>query len=283
VQTAAGQLQVDVDGVKVAGDLLPVTGKATLGGTIFVNPLEFAKAAPGDNQVTVLTAAQGIANSGFALTTTPSSLISFRLVSVGANTLAVGFGVDFAPDSFGLSGNRYAIGQAFDAVQAAGASAAFAAIAPSLFAVPTGAALASLYDGLSGEGVSGAEQTSFAADDQFIAVVARQFDAWRRGVPGAGNEVSAGDTRLWFSGRGQRGVDQRRFRRGNYPERQPGRQFHRRLRHRRAGDGLPGGSTLRLVGEGPAVTPGAATVWSRRRRRACRRGHGKSRCSAPKG
>ena len=120
-----------------------------------------------------------------------------RLDYVNAHTVALSYGVDYSPDSFGLSGNRYVVGQALDTIQAAGTSKLFQSISAKFFAIPTDHALGLLYDSLSGEGAGGIEQTAFETNAHFLGSATDALAAWRAGRADENGPWSAHGTSLW--------------------------------------------------------------------------------------
>jgi outer membrane autotransporter protein len=195
-----GTLAIDLDLGLNTADLLAITGQATLAGTVLVNPIDTATVKPGDNVVTFLTVTGQLNPTGLVIKPT-SALVTVSLDFVNAHTIAIDYGVDYSPDSFGLSGNRYTVGQALDAIQAAGASPLFQSIAPKFFAIPSDAQLGRLYDHLSGEGSSGAQQAAFFADDQFLRATTDALAA-----PRGGDGWDATGTRLWAQAYGGGGA-----------------------------------------------------------------------------
>jgi len=189
-----------------------VSGSATLSGTIFVNPINFATAKPGDADVVVVSAAGGLTLGNLQLARPGAALIDIRLVQIDANNFAIGYGVSFSPDSFGESGNPFEIGQVLNDLQQSGASATFNALTPAFFAVPDDATLAADYDMLSGEGSAGIEQTAFETNAQFIGTLRRVVEAggegdglWAAGHDGSGalrGSAAGGTAGLHYRGSG---------------------------------------------------------------------------------
>ncbi len=179
-QLATGSLGVDVDGSSATSDLLQINGSASLAGKITVNLINFANAKPGDQTVKFLTATGGVSTSGLTLVRSPSALVDVRLIQPDQGSLAISYGVDFAADSFGTTGNRRTLGLVFDDLQQTGGSAVFNAVAPRFFAVETADDLGAAYDQLSGDGTVAAQEAAFRASDQFVGDMVGETGQWLR-------------------------------------------------------------------------------------------------------
>jgi hypothetical protein len=103
VQSPTGVLHVQIDPLSGRSDLLNVTGTASLGGTVLVDPMSYLKRSS-----TVLTAAGGI-QPGTTLTGTSTLLYSFTPVVQG-NTLAIATDADFAGASSSGSATQRSVG-----------------------------------------------------------------------------------------------------------------------------------------------------------------------------
>lgn len=189
-------------------DRIDISGTATLGGVTgasasrvtlsFNNP---GWAAPGSYSLTILTAAGGRGGTTFdLLSTPPSAVFTPSLTYPNANTANLSYTIDFAPA--GLTQNQASVGNAINNIQTAGV-ASFRNIAAQLFFIPTVNQLGITYDSLSGEGLTGVQQSLFFARNQFFDTIMAQgslFDQrnspWRVWVSGFGggghqNGVSA--------------------------------------------------------------------------------------------
>jgi hypothetical protein len=151
VQTNSGTYAVDLDVGSASGnaDRLNGTGTANLAGLTAVNPVNAGFALPGSHQVTILSAAGGVTDSGLSLLTQSSAVISYQLLFPNPTDVALGYTIDFSPS--GLNHNQTHIGDYINNVQLAGGSASFAPIAEALFSLPDVNSLANSYDHLSPE------------------------------------------------------------------------------------------------------------------------------------
>ncbi len=183
------------------GDLLAVSKAAQVGGTLFINPVNAGAAKPGDNSVTVLTATSLTATapggaSPLVMARPASSLLTLSF-STTPTSIIVTYGVDFAPDSFGESGNPYVVGHVLDDLQESGASAAFNAIAPDFFTVGDDLELAHQYDTLSGEGTAAAQSTAFHSASLIGDAARQQAESFLFSTPLSPKAGEVTDPTLW--------------------------------------------------------------------------------------
>jgi outer membrane autotransporter protein len=174
LQTATGVYGLDLDFDPTA-DRINVTGTASVSGTVNVNIINPGLAQPGSHVVTILSAAGGETHPGLSLTAVPTAVANYGL-SYTPTDINLDFAINFAPA--GLTINQTAVGSAVNEIQILRNSPAFVPIAAALFYQPTVAALGAVYNSISGEGVSGYEQTAFDANDLFMSTVAQQTDFW---------------------------------------------------------------------------------------------------------
>ena len=183
-QTASGNDMVDLD-AKLPGqvssvDHLNVTGNASFAGVVTVNVLNPGYISPGHHSAAILTAANGVQTSGVILNAPVSAIASFGLESPDPNTVALGDTVNFAPA--GLSGNELAVGNAINAIQAAGSSNAFSPVAATIFGIKTQADLAKAYDSaMPAPQLAGMVAAGFASQrftDQLFSCAVRGGQSW---------------------------------------------------------------------------------------------------------
>jgi outer membrane autotransporter protein len=151
-------------------DRTNVTGTATLAGTV-------AAVNTGGNLTntyTILSAAGGV--TGTFNTLAPFGFPSFLTPSLSytANTVQLNLtsGISNTP---GLTGNEAAVAATLDASFNRGLGTL-----PALFGL-TVAQLPAAMDALSGEGISGTQETAFGADRMFISTMMAQGAFWRNG------------------------------------------------------------------------------------------------------
>ena len=228
IQTPTGIYGLDLN-LDPTADRINVTGTAQVSGTVNINIMNPGLATPGSNVITILSAAGGETHPGLTLTYIPSAVTNFSL-SYTPTDINLNYSINFAPG--GLTINQTAVGQAVNIIQFARISPAFVPIATALFFQPNIAALGAVYNSISGEGVSGFEQSSFDANDLFLTSVSLQTNSWVSGradpndlticdasiLPGLGLPASAVDPnfgekrptphacqrswRAWFAGYG---------------------------------------------------------------------------------
>ena len=174
LQTATGVYGLDLDFDPTA-DRINVTGTASVSGKVNINIINPGLAQPGSHVVTILSAVGGETHPGLGLTAVPTAVANYGL-SYTPTDINLGFVINFAPA--GLTQNQTAVGGAINEIQIARFSPAFEPIAAALFYQPTVAALGAVYNSLSGEGVSGSEQTAFDANDLFMSSITQQTDFW---------------------------------------------------------------------------------------------------------
>jgi hypothetical protein len=167
VQTNSGTYAVDLDVGSVSGnaDRVNGTGTANLAGLTDVNPVNAGFALPGSHQVTILSAAGGVTDSGLSLMSPPSAVINYQLLFPNPTDVDLGYSIDFAPS--GLNINQTMIGKYINRVQLAGGSASLEPIVEALFFIPNASGLASAYDHLSPEPYVGLATGTFFSNLQF--------------------------------------------------------------------------------------------------------------------
>lgn len=149
VQTGSGVYVVNLDHATGIADLINVTGTANVAGLAQVVNLDAGYASPGDHQVTILSTAGGVTNSGLSLDAPPSAVINYQLLFPDANDVVLGYDVNFAPA--GMNANETAIARYVNNAQSAGGSASLAPVVAALFDLPDVHSLAVAYDHLSPE------------------------------------------------------------------------------------------------------------------------------------
>jgi uncharacterized protein with beta-barrel porin domain len=167
-QDATGTYAAEIDAQSSTGeaDQIIASGTAVLAGNVAVGAVNRDFALPGTHQATILSAAGGTTNSGLALVTRPSAVISYQMLFPNSNDVAIGYTIDYSPAS-GLNRNQAAIGNNVNSIQLAGGSPSFAPVAAALFDVPDSAALAAAYDQLSAEGYLATETSALYANEGF--------------------------------------------------------------------------------------------------------------------
>ncbi|TPN86481.1 hypothetical protein FJ987_06310 [Mesorhizobium sp. CU2] len=179
-QAATGAYKLDVD-LDPQADLINVTGTANLTGAVDLNIMDAAAAKPGSQTFHILHADGGVSHTGLELSSVQSAVAQYELQYQGSNDVYLGVDITFAP--IGLTGNEIPVANAINAIQSGGpTSPDFQKIAQALYYIPTVGQLGAVYDSISGEGVSGAEQPQFDAYESFFASMGRQADFWRTGV-----------------------------------------------------------------------------------------------------
>ncbi|MCK4509913.1 MAG: autotransporter domain-containing protein, partial [Desulfuromonadales bacterium] len=146
VQTSTGTSFVDLDFDGNQADLVQASGIADFSGTVELNTLNPASLLPGTHNVAIVTAEDGVVDSGTALVVQPSAVVGYQLVTPDPRTLAVGLEIDFSPA--GLSYNEGRVGDLFNTMQLAGGSEAMAPYVVKLFYHPDVESLALTYDAL---------------------------------------------------------------------------------------------------------------------------------------
>jgi uncharacterized protein with beta-barrel porin domain len=145
-QTSTGRITVDVDPVAGLADRINVSGTAQLAGQVVVNPIN-AQSSPSAVPLTILHADGGVTNAGVTLV--EPATVTYQLKFPDPNDVALQTAVDFVP--FGLNRNQTAIGQNFNAIQAAGIPPALLSVTQALISLPDVQSLGHAYDQLSPE------------------------------------------------------------------------------------------------------------------------------------
>ncbi len=180
VQTPTGVYGMDLDLKPPANDLITVTGTANLAGDVFVNLVDPLTAPgfaiPGTHTPTILSAAGGVTNSGLNLTAFDTAVINYSLIYPNPQDVDLKYVIDYSPA--GLTQNQHSVGNAINAIQTLQLSPAFRPIATTLFYQPDVGLLGQIYNSLSGEGVSAAQQTAFNTIDLYRSTVNNQTQRW---------------------------------------------------------------------------------------------------------
>jgi uncharacterized protein with beta-barrel porin domain len=148
-QTEKGILAVDVDFAKGQGDQLTVSGSADLAGQVLPNPVFENGIVPGSFRTTLLSAEEGVTDSGLGLSFQKSAVIDYQLLLPNETDVVLSGVLDFSPG--GLNTNQTSIGNYINSVQIAGGSSGLAPLVTSLLAAPDVSSLAAIYDQLSPE------------------------------------------------------------------------------------------------------------------------------------
>src|SRR5690606_2416745 len=119
VQAAGGVSQFELDFLSGVVDSVAATGTAQVGGEVNVSLLNVHVIPSGTFVKPLYTAAGGITNAGLAFNPQRSAVIDYRLLW-HATSAEMEYTVDFSPP--GVKGNRNAIGDWFNRVQAVGSS-----------------------------------------------------------------------------------------------------------------------------------------------------------------
>ncbi|WP_217430850.1 autotransporter outer membrane beta-barrel domain-containing protein [Sphingomonas bacterium] len=160
VSTGTGRLVVDTDHVAGTGDLLQVSGKATITGVIEVHPSRVANRA-----VTVLTATGGVTLDPALMSVDASQLFDFT-PKVVANTVVIQPQARFAAVAAGLGGNRTAVAGNLQALFDGGTS--FDNAFNALLKVNDAAAYSRALNALSGQALGLIGAARFASSHNFI-------------------------------------------------------------------------------------------------------------------
>ena len=179
VQTPTGVYGMDLD-LEPSNDLITVSGTANMAGDVFVNlvnPLTAPGfALPGAHTSTILTAAGGVTNSGVSLTAFDTAVVNYSLIYPDPHDIDLKYVIDYSP--LGLTQNQHSVGNAINAIETLQVSPAFRSIATTLFYQPNVATLGQIYNSLSGEGVSAAQQTAFNTIDFYRSTMNNQTQRW---------------------------------------------------------------------------------------------------------
>src|SRR5262249_8362129 len=183
VQTSGAIYGLDLEFLNQRTDRINVSGTASVTGTVSVNIMSPGLAVPGSHDTTILSAAGTVINhAGLVLDTVPTAVAQYELTYPNPNDINLHYSINFAPG--GLTINQASVGGAVNQIQTDRISPNFAPIAAALFYQPNVAALGRVYDSLSGEGTSGAEQTAFTANSLFMNTISHEMGFWlfyRRG------------------------------------------------------------------------------------------------------
>lgn len=125
------------------------SGTASVAGIVRTSVLNTPNILPGDHTVTILSAGGGATHAGLSLVAPISAIATFSLRYPDAQTIQLGYLVDFAPS--GLNHNQSSVGGYFNGVQTAGGTPAMGPVISALFGVPTVAGLANVYDHITQE------------------------------------------------------------------------------------------------------------------------------------
>ncbi|MBN9051534.1 MAG: hypothetical protein J0H78_18910 [Rhizobiales bacterium] len=202
-QSAGGTYVASVDFMANDGDRIVVSGTSIVTGKVSVAPVNRGNIQPGAHEVTILSSAGGVTDTGLTLDAPSSAVTQYNLFQPTATDVVLRYSVDFQPA--GLPQKFRSISSTVNAIQTAGGSPAFAPIAAALFDQPDMPSLARAYDALGGEGVVAAQQTAFVAGQQFAALLQDQSLAWFNGTDDAGSViVPDDDTALSYGPRRKR-------------------------------------------------------------------------------
>ena len=165
IQHAQGLLAIDVDIQQGQADNLAVSGTALMSGRVRVEAVNKGYARPGDFNIPIVTADDGLSTSELSLIQRQSAVVNYLLDTTHDSSMNIQYDVNFShPD---LNSQQNLIGQYINAIQNAGGSETFAPMAEALIDLPEVAALGSAYNQLSPETHLGPGVATLAANQQF--------------------------------------------------------------------------------------------------------------------
>jgi outer membrane autotransporter protein len=179
-QTGSGTYAVDLDFAKHRPDRIDASGTANVAGAAAINLVNAGMAAPGKQQVTILSGAGGVTNSGLTLSFQPSQIITYDLLFPNATDVMLGTNIEFRQK--GLKRNQTAIADAIDAIQRAGGSTGLAPFVAQLFTLPDVGSLGSGYDQLSPVSHDNFTLATFDTNRQYTSTFQHRMNAIRSAV-----------------------------------------------------------------------------------------------------
>lgn len=184
--TAQSEYNLDLDFRTNTADKVVVSGAAALNGRVTTNLLNLGYAKSGVNEAVILEAAGGITGQDAVELVAPTSAVaSFSLGYPSINEQSIRYTIEFAPT--GLTQRQAVIGNVLDRIQETPTDA-FAPTAAAIISIPTVGALGTVYDSLTGEGVTAAQSAALSAignnhdviDSQIVSRVGTFASAWRK-------------------------------------------------------------------------------------------------------
>ena len=170
---------VDLDlGVEQA-DRLNVSGVSDLDGSATINILNPGWAKPGKKQMTFLSSAGGVKDSGLSLTYNPSVLINYDLLWPNEKDVDVQIHITFSPEGNGLSNNQRSIGNAINKIQLAGGSEKFAPFAAELLNLSDMESVRDAYEQLSPESFDSITTTTIEVTRQYTQALVKRMHSIR--------------------------------------------------------------------------------------------------------
>jgi len=180
VQTPTGTNYIDLNFDQNDADLIRATGSADVAGTVELTTFNPEKLMPGQHNVTIISGADGVKNSGVELDVQPSAVVDYRMVTPTAQNLAIGLNIDFSPA--GLTRNQNAIGDYFNDVQLAGGAESMDPYIRYLFLLPDVGELADTYAPLIPDYYDNFTQSTIRLTQQFVQpIMARMRNMHRVG------------------------------------------------------------------------------------------------------
>ncbi|HUW79284.1 MAG TPA: autotransporter domain-containing protein, partial [Acidocella sp.] len=170
VQTPAGTMGVDLNLLPETNDNITSTGTALVQGSVILNLLNPGEAQTGSHDAVIVHADQGVTgHTGLGIVAIPSAVATYKLIYPNPNDIVLNYNIDYSPA--GMNRNEHSLGTGVNEIETARTSPAFVPIAAALFYQPNVKKLAAVYDNLSGEGTSAAEQLAFTSDDHLMSAV----------------------------------------------------------------------------------------------------------------
>jgi uncharacterized protein with beta-barrel porin domain len=180
VQGANATYAADLELTNQTADQLAVSGTAVVHGNVLLNILNPGMAQTGSHNVALVQASGGVTDHlDLSLTSVPSAVATYSLIYPNTTDVTLNYVINYSPT--GLTGNQHAVGNAVNAIMTDRTSPAFTPMAAALFYEPTVQALGGAYNSLSGEAVTGSEQTAFAASGRLTSNINNQVGSWLAG------------------------------------------------------------------------------------------------------
>jgi uncharacterized protein with beta-barrel porin domain len=177
-QTSSGIYAVDLDLGAEHADRLNVSGASVLSGTVSLNILNRESVKPGTDQMTILSSAGGVTDSGLTLQAEPSAVMDYTLLYPNSTDVVLSTSIDFSPRR-GLNRNQQAIGEAVNAILSAGGSTSFAPIAVELLSLPDAKAIKDAYDNMSPESYGPTTTTTRKGTRQYTQTLVKRMHSMR--------------------------------------------------------------------------------------------------------
>ncbi len=180
-QTSTARMIMELDMKTYQADSVQVTGSARMAGTVKVDLLNVGLASNGTYKNVLVSAADGMVDSGVSLQATRTAVLDHHLIfDSNGGQMRLETVVDTSPD--GLTAAQDDVANYINRILATGEAEGFAPFAEQLFALPDVKSLEKAYQQLSPASYDATSTASTETGDQYIGTLVKRMHSVRSAI-----------------------------------------------------------------------------------------------------